>query len=160
MSPVRAPANTLIDDITEAIRHLEPALSIESIRAAVEATTTDENQLATLASVVHHDITVLSGPAGTTCVADIEPLIRNIQGAGGTAVHVPRCVVCWDNDTEIYSRRLEARICRTCALARYAAVTAECVACGQLGRPTYQSRRGGMHCRTAFPNQTLTTDPR
>jgi hypothetical protein len=151
MSPVRAPVSTLIDAITAAIRHLEPALSPESIRAAVEATTADEIQLATLASVVHHDVAVLSGPAGTTCVADIEPLIRNIQGAGGTAVHVPRCVVCVDNDTEIYSRQLKARICRACALARYAATTAECVACGQLARPTYRARRGGMHCRNCIP---------
>src|ERR1700739_3923165 len=109
MSPVRAPANILVEDITEAIRQLEPALSSESIRAAVEATTAGKNQLPPLASVVPHDITVLSGPAGTTCVADIEPLIRNIQDAGGTAVHVPRCVMCLDNDTEIYSRQLKAR---------------------------------------------------
>jgi hypothetical protein len=39
MSPVRAPSSILVDDITGPVSRIEPALSVDSIHAAIAATT-------------------------------------------------------------------------------------------------------------------------
>jgi hypothetical protein len=51
MSPVRAPSSILVDDITGPVSRIEPALSVDSIHAAIAATTQAENELAKLARV-------------------------------------------------------------------------------------------------------------
>jgi integrase len=151
MSPVRAPSSILVDDITGPVSRIEPALSVDSIHAAIAATTQAENELAKLARVLRHDATVLTGPAGTVCVVNIEPLIRNLQKVGGTSVVVPRCSQCSVNPTEMYSRQLRVRLCRACTLARYGSTMCECANCGRQDRPAYRARVDGILCRRCVP---------
>ena len=136
----------LVTAITEAVCEVEPHLTATAIRGAVESTPRSPPQLQRLARTLRRDATVLTGPAGLDCAANIEPLIRNIQQIGGTAVRVPACALCCTNESETYSKQLRRRICRSCATSRWERGDVECAHCGKVRRPVYRARRGGWLC--------------
>ena len=148
---MRETHDELVAAIIGAVRNVEPHLTEQAVRDAVEATALSAPELQRLARTLRHDVSVLTGSAGSNCTANIEPLITTIQRIGGTAVRLPVCSHCRTNASETYSRQLRKRICRACASSRWRSAQAECVNCGKRRRQVYRARRGGMLCRECKP---------
>lgn len=134
-----------------AVSDLEPHLTTKAIRRAVESASLSTPQLQRLARTLRQDPTVLTGPAGGDCIADIEPVVTAIKKIGGTAVRLPTCARCKTSDSETYSRQLRKRICRACATQRWRAPKGKCVNCGEIGVGAYRARCGGLLCRRCRP---------
>jgi len=83
---MRETTDELIGEIAGSVGKVEPLLGSAAIRSAIEATTQSDQELRRLARALRHDITILTGPAGSDCVANIEPLIRSVQQQGGTVI--------------------------------------------------------------------------
>ncbi len=141
----------LIAVITCALGDLEPHLTKKAIRRAVESAPLSTPQLQRLARTFRQDPTVLTGPAGGDCIANIEPVITAIQQIGGTAVRLPLCARCETTDSETYSRQLRKRICRACATQRWRTPKGTCVNCGEISSGVYRARCGGLLCRRCKP---------
>jgi hypothetical protein len=141
----------LVEEIAGAIGTVEPRLSAAAIRSAIEATTQSSQELRMLARALRHDITILTGPAGRDCIANIEPLVTNVQQQGGTAVRLPICAHCKRNVAQRYSRQLRKRICQDCATTRWKGEKSECANCGRVRRFAYRGRRGELLCGECKP---------
>lgn len=155
MSRLCSTADELVTAIIDAVREIEPHLTEAAIRGAVELTSLSPPELQRLARTLRRDASVLTGPAGEDCTANTEPLIRNVQRIGGTAVRVPFCALCITNESEIYSRKLKKRICQSCASSRWRQTDGECVNCGQVRRAVYRARRGGWLCINCIPEPNV-----
>jgi hypothetical protein len=148
---MRETRDELVTTTVEVVCGLEPHLKASAVRGAVESSLPSVVGLRRVARTLHRDPMVLTGPAGSRCVADIEPLIRSIVPIGGTAVRLPLCADCGRNTSETYSRKLNRRICRTCAMARWQPDEGPCNKCGKVRRQVYRARNGGWLCWSCRP---------
>lgn len=148
---MRETIDELVTAIINAISEVEQHLTEAAIRGAVESMSQSAPELKRLARTLRRDATVLTGPAGGDCTANIEPLIRNIQQIGGQEVRIPTCAHCGHNESETYSRQLKRRICRSCAASRWERAEVECANCGKVRRQAYRARQGGMLCWQCKP---------
>lgn len=132
--------------IVEVVRGVEPHLKAGKVRKVVEDLPSSKADLTRLARTLRRDASVLTGVGGIDCVANIEPLIRAIQDAGGRVVVMPACALCESNPSETYSRQLRKRICNPCARQRWVSDATPCSSCGRVRRSTYRARNGGVLC--------------
>jgi hypothetical protein len=136
----------LLAMIVEVVRDVEPKLKAAQVRKAVESLSSSKADLTRLARTLHRDASVIQGGAGTDCDANIEPLIKAIQDAGGRIVVLPKCALCDSNHSETYSRQLRKRICHACARERWVSNAVPCSRCGRVRRSTHRARNGGLLC--------------
>lgn len=148
---MRETRDELVGTTVEVVCGLEPHLQRSAVCEAVESSLPSLVGLRRVARTVYRGPTVLTGPAGGRCVADIEPLIRAIVDIGGTSVRLPLCADCGCNPSETYSRKRKARLCRTCAMARWQPDEGPCANCGKVRRQVYRARNGGWLCWTCRP---------
>jgi hypothetical protein len=131
--------------IVEAVRAVEPRLNSTKVTNIVEDLRSSTADLTRLARTLRRDPSVLVR-GGAHCAANIEPLIKAVQDAGGRIVVMPKCGLCERNASETYSRQLGRRICRACARERWANDVVPCSSCGRVRRFTYRARKGGALC--------------
>ncbi|MGB5796174.1 MAG: hypothetical protein WBH51_10340 [Mycolicibacter algericus] len=138
--------------IVAAVGDVEPHLGCGDVRAAVEGMGLSVAQLQRLARTLQRDGSVLTGPAGSDCNANIEPLIVCLRRLGAKRVRAPLCAVCDRNDSETYSRKLNKRICRACSLQGWQSAIGECASCAAVDKLIYRPRHGdGLLCRRCKP---------
>nr|WP_236985442.1 hypothetical protein [Mycobacterium avium] len=77
--------------IVTAVGAIEPHLSHDDVRTAIEGMGLSAAQLQRLSRTLRRDGSVLTGPGGSDCAADIEQLILCLRQLGAMRVRAPRC---------------------------------------------------------------------
>ena len=125
---------------------------LTAIRSAIKAASSQITSCAPVARTLRQDITILTGPAGSECVANIEPLVINIQQHGGTAVRLPICAHVQEQRVRDGTRgNSRKRICQSCATHEVEGTKSECADCGRVRRPPIAARHGEMLCGKCKP---------
>lgn len=123
---MRGNRSEFVTVIVTAVGAIEPHLSHDDVRTAIEGMGLSAAQLQRLSRTLRRDGSVLTGPGGSDCAADIEQLILCLRQLGAMRVRAPRCAQCGRNDSETYSRKLKKRICRACSMQGWQPAVGEC----------------------------------
>lgn len=149
---MRGNRSEFVTVIVTAVGAIEPHLSHDDVRTAIEGMGLSAAQLQRLSRTLRRDGSVLTGPGGSDCAADIEQLILCLRQLGAMRVRAPRCAQCGRNDSETYSRKLKKRICRACSMQGWQPAVGECPGCGAVDKLIYRPRHGdGLLCRRCKP---------
>ncbi len=141
--------------IMEAVLEVEPQLKAAKVRKLVEDLLSSKADLTRLARTLRRDPSVRAGVGGGDIAANIEPLIKAVQDAGGHKAALPVCALCDRNHSEIYSRKLRKRICQSCASQQWVSDVISCSACGRARRFAYRARDGGVLCVNCPPERAV-----
>ena len=104
--------------IVEAVREVEPELKAATVRKIVEGLTSSKAELTRLARTLRRDASALVEGGGVDCAANIEPLIKAVQDAGGRRVVMPKCALCErESFRNLLAATLQAYLPCVCAKA-------------------------------------------